>query len=149
MNPELWVRSRCHLVGMFVKYTRLFVISALRIHNFWGQAPKMGQNCCEIENEKIANNSKTVPYREKVLLTTHGKSGPGIQKTHFLFTIATVNTETRHVTQKVRKLCNISGMRQRTQVFNTPNSAERHRGLPYIGHPIVKNNRKKRGTGAR
>ena len=41
--------------------------------------------------------------------------------------------ETHHVTQTVRKLFNISGMPQRTAVCNTPNLAERHRGLPYMG----------------
>ena len=50
------------------------------------------------------------------------KIGGGLsENTFILVTIATVTMETRHVTQKVRKLWNISGMWQRTEVFNMPN----------------------------
>ena len=43
-----------------------------------------------------------------------------------------VSMEVRHLTLKVCKLCNISGMWQRTVVYSMPTSAERHRSLTYV-----------------
>ena len=54
--------------------------------------------------------------------------------------------ETRHVIHKsaqIMEYMDISGMRQRTEVLNTPNWAERHRGLTYMGQIEICQQRRK------
>ena len=66
-------------------------------------------------------------------MTTSESWGRAFQKRTVLAPTATVTMETRHVTPKVHKVCNISEKRQRIDVCNMPNCAELHTGLTFRG----------------
>ena len=70
-------------------------------------------------NRKLRENG--LRYAKNTIDHSYKVVGGLSENTLILVTIATVTMETRHVTPKVRKLGKISGMRQRTDVFNAPN----------------------------
>ena len=77
-------------------------------------------HCClfyVVDNE-VSTYAKTVQceINENFQQTANIKLGSRFQKTHLLVTVATATIETRHVTQKVHKVCNISRRQQRTEV---------------------------------
>ena len=81
------------------QHTCLFVVFALRIHNFGGQGAKKPRQ----ENPIHCKQKSQITRKKVIIIIVYRplqKVGPGFQKTLLLVTIARVTMEARHVIQK-------------------------------------------------